>query len=218
LIFWRFSRILGASCNVSIFLTTTIVQGSKEQFLLYRLRVYKDPRAFAQIFHKHKPPVYRYLSTKLPSRQDAEDALSTTFLRLWNYTTTAQVDHVGSLAITIARGVVADFYRSRKKETSLDESNKEVADTTNTEEELMVRSDISLVKKILPKLKSEYQEIVILRYLEGLSTKEVAHYLEKSESAIRVGLHRALKELRALFSKEQHERERDHTIPPEPRE
>ena len=194
------------------------MQGSKEQFLLYRLRIYKDPRAFAQIFKKHKPPVYRYLSTKLPSKQDAEDALSTTFLRLWNYTTTAQVDHVGSLAFTIARGVVADFYRSRKKVRSMDESHEEIADDIDVEEEVITKVDFTLVKKILPKLKVDYQEIVILRYLEGLSTKEVAQYLQKSEGAIRVGLHRALKELRILFSKEQHERQRDRTIDPKPRD
>lgn len=193
------------------------MQGSKEQFLLYRLRVYKDPRAFAEIFNRHKPPVYRYLCTKLPSRQDAEDALSTTFLRLWNYVTASPVDHVASLTFTIAKGVVADFYRKRKDEVSLDDQYNDIEGEEDVEKDAQVQINIRILKKALPTLSDDYQDIVILRYLQGLSTREVASYLQKTESAVRVGLHRALKELRSFFENEQsHEGKRNRTTSKKP--
>jgi RNA polymerase sigma-70 factor, ECF subfamily len=178
------------------------VQGAKEKFLLYRLRVYKDSRAFSQVFAAHKSPVFRYLRIKLPTLQDAEDALSTTFIRLWNYVTTSQVDNLAALSFTIARGVVADFYRSRKQDISLEvmtDAGVEFAGSENVQEEVEQKEDIERIKLVLPKLREDYQEIIILRHIEGLSTKEVARFIDKTESAVRVALHRALKELRTLL-------------------
>jgi RNA polymerase sigma-70 factor, ECF subfamily len=200
-------------CNTFLFLTTINVQGAKEKFLLYRLRVYKDSRAFAQVFQMHKSPVFRYLRIKLPLVQDAEDALSTTFIRLWNYVTTSHVDNLAALSFTIARGVVADFYRSRKHDTSLEvmtEAGVEFSDGQDVGEQVEQKEDLERIKRILPKLREDYQEIIILRHIEGLSTKEVARFIDKTESAVRVALHRALKELRTLLENESHAGQRDH--------
>jgi RNA polymerase sigma-70 factor (ECF subfamily) len=177
------------------------VQGSKEQFLLYRLRVHRDSRAFASLFEEHKGPIFRYLKAKLPTVQDAEDALSTTFLRLWNYVITSPVDHVSSLTFTIAKGVIADFYRHRKVDAPL--TNEEGEDLplagADDKEAIEIQADASLLKRIIPSLKSEHQDVILLRFVEGLSVKEAARYLQKSESAVRVTLHRAIKELRIKF-------------------
>jgi len=193
----------------SLFQTTTIVQGSKEQFLLYRLRTRRDSRAFACLFNEHKDPIFRYLKAKLPTVQDAEDALSTTFLRLWNYVITSPVDHVSSLTFTIAKGVIADFYRHRKIDSPL--TNEEGEDLPlageDDKEGIEMRAEVSLVKRIIPTLKSEHQDVILLRFVQGLSVKEAAHYLQKSESAVRVTLHRAIKELRIKF-------EQKHCEPP----
>ncbi len=150
---------------------------------------------------------------KLPTVQDAEDALSTTFIRLWNYVTTAHVDNLAALSFTIARGVVADFYRSRKHDTSLEvmtEAGVEFAGTQDVQGQAEQKEELDRVKRVLPKLREDYQEIVILRHIEGLSTKEVARFIDKTESAVRVALHRALKELRTLLENELHAGQRDH--------
>lgn len=192
-----------------LFQTTTIVQGSKEQFLLYRLRVHRDSRAFACLFEEYKDPIFRYLKAKLPTVQDAEDALSTTFLRLWNYVIASPVDHVSSLTFTIAKGVIADFYRHRKVDMPLTNEAGEDLPLAgeHDKEEIEGQAEVSLLKRIIPSLKIEHQDVILLRFVEGLSVKEAARYLQKSESAVRVTLHRAIKELRIKF-------EQKHCEPP----
>ena len=48
-------------------------------------------------------------------------------------------------------------------------------------------------------MKQEYQEVVLLRYIEDLSVREIAHILDKSAVNVRVTLHRAMKTLRRLL-------------------
>ena len=57
-------------------------------------------------------------------------------------------------------------------------------------------SDMRQIEEALKSLKDEYRELVILRYIEGLSTGEIARILDKRKGAVRVTLHRALAALR----------------------
>jgi len=54
-------------------------------------------------------------------------------------------------------------------------------------------SDLDTIKAVLTNLKDEYQEVVIWHYIDDLSIAEIAKMLKKSEGAVRVTLHRALK-------------------------
>ena len=56
----------------------------KEQLLLIRLKK-KDKDAFAQLYDLYVTSIYRFIFFKVPTRQDAEDLTSETFLKIWNY-------------------------------------------------------------------------------------------------------------------------------------
>ena len=73
--------------------------------------------------------------------------------------------------------------------------------STNTgeQERLEASGEIEEIMKALKKMKLEYQEAVLLHYIEELSAGEVARILGKSQINIRVTLHRALKKLKELL-------------------
>ena len=56
--------------------------------------------------------------------------------------------------------------------------------------------DLALVRRALGKLEHDQQSVIIMRFIEELPTKAVAHALGKSEGAVRVIQHRALKQLK----------------------
>ncbi len=176
------------------------MQEQIEHFLLFRIRSCKDERAFAELYLTHKDSVYRYVRAKLPNAQDAEDAMSTTFLRLWNYLTTASgVDKIRPVLFTIAHNVVVDYFRHRGPETAsveaLSEAGTEIPGSDN-EKKIAAGVDLGLIRSKLNTLSDDYKDVIILRCLEGLSNREVAARLDRSEKATYVLLHRALKELR----------------------
>ena len=168
----------------------------QEKILLFKIRTQRDEKAFAKIYEQHASAVHRFLLIKLPRREDAEDALSTTFLRVWNYLTSSEVEKVSGLIFTIARGVVSEFYRTKRIETTSIE--EEVVDWSVATETL---GDVALIKKALDEMDEESRLALTLRFFEGKKVSEVADHLQKSESATRMIIHRATKKLRAKFVK-----------------
>lgn len=173
------------------------MSGPKEQFLLYRIRQFQDRQAFAELIREYASGLNRVLHSKLPSSEDAEDAYNATLLRTWNYLTGGVVESVGGLIHTIARGVVADFYRERKIETvslTTNEGQMEIPDVESATE-ILRSAEHRLVKEALARLKDDYRDVLVLRYMEGLSTKEIAERMQSTDGSIRMLIHRALKAL-----------------------
>ena len=101
--------------------------------------------------------------------------------------------------------MVADHYRTTAGEgkiISLEETII-VEDETIGEEELADNIDLNLdiekIKMALEKLPRSYQDVIIMKFMEELTNKEIAEILEKEEGHIRVLAHRALKQLRSLL-------------------
>lgn len=171
----------------------------REQFLLYRVREHEDQNAFAELHKEHSPHVYRFLCSKLPSQEDAHDALTTTFLRLWNYLRSSSVDYLSALTFTIARGVVAEFYRGNDIETvsyDEEESNIQINDEGEGAGSVVNAADAELVKRAMNEIPDHYKEVIILRYFEDMPVKDIAQHLDKTENATRVMIHRGIKKLR----------------------
>ncbi|KKT69780.1 MAG: RNA polymerase, sigma-24 subunit, ECF subfamily [Candidatus Uhrbacteria bacterium GW2011_GWE2_45_35] len=171
----------------------------QEKILLYSIRVQKDEKAFERLISQHTVALRRFLAMRLPRHEDAEDAFSTILLRTWNYLKSSEVESVSGLIFTIARGVIAEFYRKKKFDTVPIEGHED--SLVNSEKELEVRIDVELLREQVSQMDDDQQLIFQLRFLDGLTIKEVAKRVQKSESATRMSAHRLLKKIRAEIQK-----------------
>ena len=106
------------------------------------------------------------------------------------------------------RHLIIDEYR-RKKAVSLEamalaqeEQSVEAllpADESNTLERAIERFDGKVVLRALEQLAEPYREAVSLRYVEGLSPKEIATIVEESENVVSVRVHRGLAKLKEML-------------------
>jgi len=102
----------------------------------------------------------------------------------------------------IARNLVIDHWRGKGGEVLGREAD--VAETAaiiedkdqNLEEKFKLASDVNQVKEALEKVKGDYKDVIIWYYLDELSIPEIAQILGKSGGAVRVMVHRGLKEAR----------------------
>lgn len=177
----------------------------KEKILLYKVRTKKDPDAFAQLYDFYVEPIYRFVYFKLSNKEDAEDITSEVFLKTWNYLVTEQT-HVNSfkhLVYKIARNRIIDVYRERagRLECPID-TIQNVPVTENLHKIIEANEEKTQILMVMKKLKSEYQEVIHLKYVEGLSAGDIAEILEKSYTNVRVLLHRATKKLKELTEAE----------------
>jgi RNA polymerase sigma-70 factor (ECF subfamily) len=172
----------------------------KEKFLLFRIRAKKDSEAFGELYDLYVRRIYRFVYFKVPSAEMAEDLTSETFLKAWQYLKEKRsVPHLQALLYSIARSVVIDWYRSSVNErgdVSLDEAITGELPGTGSERLLQAIEtdfDVTRVLERLRGLKDEYREVVVMKYLDQMSNREIASALGKSASHVRVIAHRAIK-------------------------
>lgn len=162
-------------------------------------------KEFGKIYDRYAPRIYRFVYLKVSSPRDSEDLTSEVFLRFWkNISEDGQnkpkIDNPRALLYRMANNIVIDFYRKKSRtELIIDPEDNILAnieDKSNLNNKLNIDSDVEGIKTALSQIKDEYQNIIIWRYLDDFSNKEIANILEKPEGTIRVLIHRALKELK----------------------
>lgn len=155
-------------------------------------------KKFSKIYDKWVNKIYRFVFLKVNSQETAEDLTSQVFVKSWRkFKKGEKIDNFSAYLYQIARTEIADHYRERAKFQIVPATVDYVVDPNpGLEEKSKLNSDLKIIKKALQGLKEEYQNVVIWRYLDGFSTKEIAKMMEKPEGTIRVMVHRALKELR----------------------
>ena len=189
---------MSAICKVFYFLTIILVHSTKEQFLLFRIHTFRDPKAFELLLVEYGSRVQKYLRMKLPRIQDAEDVYSESCLRMWNYAVGTKIDAFAPVFNTIARSAIADFYRGKDRKIELvsGEETFETIGSTKLEQSLMDQLDVEKLKQVIAELAEDEAQIIVMRYLDQLAVKEIAQEIGKTENATSVMLHRAVNKLR----------------------
>lgn len=159
-------------------------------------------RKFSKIYDQYINKIYRFIFLKVNSQEIAEDLSSETFSKGWlafkkaeNPNNKAQkIENPSAFLYKIARNLVIDFYREKGKAQIISVENVRTIDPRiNLEEKAKLNSDIDTIRYALVNLKEDYRDVIIWRYLDELSIAEIGKMMDKSEEAVRVMLHRALK-------------------------
>lgn len=167
----------------------------------------RDPAEFDALYRKYLPQVYAYALYELADHHAAEDASERTFLRalaaLPRFRELAPPDQ-GPEASTfrvwlfrIARNVVANERRSRRRRpaVSLDTvlgAGLAIADGADLEGDAVTRDESAAALRALRSLPDDRRRALLLRFVDEMSTAEIAGVLDRSEGAVRVLIHRAL--------------------------
>lgn len=175
----------------------------RHKFLLFRVYRFRDTQAYGELYDFFVLRIRRFILFRVPRGEDADELASEVFLRGWEYATASIVKSPTGFFYRIAKNVVADFYRKRTQETELGDIDiaspeptvSDVLDKNQETQELITR---------LRELKDEYRDVLVMRYLDEMSVKEIAEALEKTTNNVRVLLHRAKSGLKEITSKTYH--------------
>ena len=161
----------------------------------------KNKKAFARLYLAHVDSVYRYIFFRTGQDNDlAEDITQDVFLKAWDKITDLKSEKLNFRAwiFRIAHNLLVDHYRKSKFETRLFEN---IPDEKDLSEEIAQRFENRNILKAVRKLSPSQREIVIMKFIEGFSNKEIADVLKKKEDAIRALQYRALRQLKKMISK-----------------
>ncbi len=164
-----------------------------------------DAEAFDKLYRLYLTPIYRYIYLRVQNKQLAEDLVQTVFLKI--YKSLDKIVDFGKPPLayffTISRNTVIDHYRSSQNRIT-DSLDKDMADMIADKQDSALHTlekadQLKDIRRHILKLSPDQQEVIILKFINDLSNKEISAAIGKSEEAIRQLQSRALKNLRGML-------------------
>ena len=161
--------------------------------LLDRLRDF-DTDALTRVYNRYHAPIYRYISFHVNNAQTVEDLTSEVFTRLLSAIQKGQLptQSLKAWLFRVASNVVNSHHRqsSRWKWTALTEFLTSSAETVDQQISQLMNTE--RLREHLQYLTELQQQVLALRYGYGMSIREVADLLDRSEGAIKMTQARAV--------------------------
>lgn len=163
-----------------------------------------DTQAFGQIYDLYADRIFKYIRFKIQALMQAEDILQEVFIRAWRGMPTLKITpemNFQAWMYKIAQNTVNDHLRKiyRSPETQELDENLPVYQSGSFQEELDQKGDLKIIKEAFNLLPAQYKEILELRYIQDLNIDEVCKITGKTNLAVRLAQHRALKQLRKIL-------------------
>ncbi len=168
-------------------------------------RLKEDPEAFGELYERYVDKIYSYIYYRTGNHYDAEDLTAKTFYRALKHVH-RYVDRglpFSAWLYRIAHNVVANWHRdrSRRQVIALDEIAL-IARQQHPESEIELRDDQRMLLRIIRRMPADRQQLLILKFVEQMSNREIAQIMGRSEGAIKSLYHRTLLALREAWAAE----------------
>lgn len=170
-----------------------------------------DTEAFTQLYQQYVTRIYNYIYYRTGNPHEAEDLTSRVFHRALHH-----ISHYDNRGVPfsawlyrIAHNLVANWHRdnSRRKEVPLEDYTQTPHRGQAPEASLVENQEMEEMLKVIRRQPPDRQQLLILKFVEGMSNAEVAVIMMRSEGAIKSLYHRTLIALRDELDKVDHKEE-----------
>jgi RNA polymerase sigma-70 factor (ECF subfamily) len=167
---------------------------------LLRLIHEGDQEAFTQLYTRHLTTVYKRVAYLIP-KNDIDDVTQEVFIAMMRSLKTFRGDSKFSTWLrVITNRQVANYYRKNKQtlqDSDIDQEDSWLLQKSARNQSTRELQDRKIfVQQSLMKIPDHYQEIILLRFVEGLKFQEIADLQGKSLDAVKSTFRRAIEALR----------------------
>jgi len=161
-----------------------------------------DDEAFRTLMERYQGDIYNLALRYVGDPNLAEEITQDTFVRLFKSLTRLRFEAtLGTWLHRVAVNACRDSWRTRQRDSRrvslevLPEGVELESLAPGPEQHLVAHEDHALVQTCLLELTHEQREVVVLRYVSGLSYAEISQTLGCSSGTVASRLHRAMKSL-----------------------
>lgn len=174
----------------------------------------RDQAAFLTLYDRFSAAIYRHALLRVGSREVAEDVVSRTFTKAWEYLRDPNhaIQNSKAFLFRIAHNHIVDHWREQERAPLAMEDfeleHHEISAPTHIGEDVDRSIDVAWLQKKLAELPEDERRLLLWRYVDELSIAEIAKLAKKSMGATYVAIHRAKRMLeRIALDSRPHERQ-----------
>lgn len=171
--------------------------------LLIQDAIAGDKQAFGRLYEIYADQIVRYLYFRVGEHSEAVDMTEVVFLKAWEklpgFGSKGKSRNFRAWLYRIAHNAMVDYHRTKKNETALDEI-PEQPDHIPSPGQLVEKYEQSkALMQALESLDELSRQVVTLRFLSGVKSKDIAEIVGISTGNVRVIQFRAVRKLRELM-------------------
>ncbi|MDR2183827.1 MAG: sigma-70 family RNA polymerase sigma factor [Clostridiales bacterium] len=166
-----------------------------------------DDRLLEAIYNRHYDAVYNYICFRINNHFDAEELAADTFenaIRRY-HTYRPQLGPIQAWLIGIAKNVVADYFRGKKRRTfvPLDDIAELVSPSRRPDEVVVFNEDNRALMRAMSTLKDAERQILSMKFATDLKNHEIAKIMGLSDTNVGTIVNRSVKKLKKILEKEE---------------
>lgn len=152
------------------------------------------------LFDRHHRALFGFFYHNTGLRDESEDLVQIVFMNMIR----SRATFTGSYKFetwmyTIARNALKDYYKKHKRTVAVLDTEIIIAETSTAADRLYHKEEEALLKKALASLNEIDRELIVLSRYRELKYQEISVIMKISEGAIKIRIHRAMKQLRETY-------------------
>jgi len=169
--------------------------------LLHRA-IQGDTNAYGNLYERYLDEVYRYVYYRVADQHTAEDLTEIAFVKAWEALPRLKSlpQNVRAWIYRIAHNTVIDHYRTRKTSFPLEQAENLADEVPQPETALQSLEEKQQLALAIKQLKPQFQQVLVCRFINGLSHAETARIMGLSKNHVRVIQYRALQKIREILT------------------
>jgi RNA polymerase sigma-70 factor, ECF subfamily len=161
-------------------------------------RAAMSPVAMAELYNRYQLRIFQYCRHRISDPEQAKDIVSEIFLKvLVDLGKGTKTKKFRPWIFTIAHNEVANAYRDKRSERSLDGAQLSADPGPSPEDVAVAASNLDFLRTLMKQLKESHRVVIELR-MAGLTTDEVSNVLRKPYFWVSSNQHRGYAQLRKL--------------------
>jgi RNA polymerase sigma-70 factor (ECF subfamily) len=175
-------------------------------------RLASEGVCFDALYQQYYPPICAFLYFLVGTHEGAEDLASIVFEKAWTHLGNLRaVDEAGPWLFRVARNCATDYFRRYQPTISLEQLQPTVhLQSDSLEEAAIAREEEHILLAHLGTLPEREREVIGLKFVVGLTNREIARVLQCPEGTVSSLLYRGLRRLRAALNEEGGAHEAQH--------
>lgn len=157
---------------------------------------------FIQAYDQYADAIFRHCYFRVYDRELARDLMQETFKKTWIYITNGnKIENIKAFLYRIATNLVIDHKR-KNGTISLDQLKEKGFEPEGDDKHdyIYTKLETERILSVVRQLDERSRQVILLRYVDGLTPKEISKATGRSQNVVSVSLNRAVKKVRELVN------------------